>query len=142
QGEMFRYYLASVYSYQRNYSSMITELLLMVKEDEKELSKVTSRIKSLLMYDSEESLLDMFKAMVIKQIQLEPDILAYNRLLIWVFVEEQNYTQALRQAMALDRRTRTEDKSILDFSTDATRLNQFDIAIEALSYLKTRKPES
>lgn len=66
QGEMFRYYLASVYSYQRNYSSMISELLLMVKEDEKELPKVTSRIKSLLMYDSEESLLDMFKTMVIK----------------------------------------------------------------------------
>lgn len=142
QGEMFRYYLASVYSYQRNYSSMISELLLMVKEDEKELPKVTSRIKSLLMYDSEESLLDMFKTMVIKQIQLEPDVLAYNRLLIWVFVEEQNYTQALRQAMALDRRTRAEDKSILEFATDATRLNQYDIAIEALSYLKTRKPET
>jgi hypothetical protein len=142
QGEMFRYYLSSVYSYQRNYSSMITELLLMVKEDEKELPKVTSRVKSLLMYDSEESLLDMFKCMVIKQIQLEPEILAYNRLLIWVFVEEQNYTNALRQAMALDRRTRTEDKSILDFATDAVRQNQFDIAAEALGYLKTRKPES
>lgn len=140
--EKFRYYLANVYSYQRDYENMIKECLLMVKENEADMGRVTSRIKSLLMYGTEDSLLETFKSMVLKGIQAEPDVLVYNRLLIWIFVEEGNYTNALRQSMALDRRTHSEDKNILDFSADATNLDLFDIALEALEYLKNRQPES
>lgn len=141
-GEKFRYYLGNVYSYQRDYDKMIDEYLLMVKENEADMGRVTSRIKNLLMYSTEDALLDTFKSKVMKSIQSDPDVFVYTRLLIWIFIEEKNYTNALRQSIALDRRTQTEDRNILTFSSDAAKFEQYDIALEALDYLKQNHKNS
>lgn len=138
-GEMFRSNLAYVYAYTRNYSSMMEEYLIMLKEDENQLPNVEGRLNSLLRYDFDNSLRKLVKKVVLKTIQEDPNSTVYTRLLIWIFVEEKDYAQALNQAIALDKRTRNEENNILGFAKSAAQNNLFDIALEGLEYLSNRK---
>lgn len=139
-GEMFHNNLASVYAYLRNYDKMMEEYLALVLIDEKEVPLVQARINSLLRYDFDNSLRTTVKREVIKKIQSNPDVVAYNRLLIWMFVIERNYEQALNNTIALDRRTKTEELNIIEFARGAAQNELFDIALKGLDYLTTRKP--
>lgn len=139
-GEMFRSNLAYVYAYTRNYSKMMEEYLIMLKEDENQLPNVEGRLNSLLRYDFDNSLRKLVKKEVLKKIQESPENIVYNRLLIWLFVEEKDFTQALNQSIALDKRTKNEELNILGFSKSAAQNNLFDVAIKGLDYLSTRKP--
>jgi tetratricopeptide (TPR) repeat protein len=139
-GEMFRSNLATIYAYTRNYSRMMEEYLFLIKENETQLNVVEGRLNSLLRYDFDNSLRNLVKREVLKKMNEEPQVTAYNRLLIWVFVQEQNYDQALSQAIALDKRTKTEETSVFDFSKSAAQNNLFDVALTGYQYLMAREP--
>jgi tetratricopeptide (TPR) repeat protein len=139
-GEMFHNNLASIYAYSRNYEKMMVEYLALVIEDEEEVPRVQARISSLLHYDFDNSLKKTVKRDVIRALQAKPDVIPYTRLLIWILVIEKNYDQALNNAIALDRRTKTEENSIVEFARSAAQIEQFEIALRGLNYLTTRKP--
>lgn len=139
QGEMFYSNLASVYAYLRDYKRMMTEYMALIKEDDKSVPIVQSRLSSLLRYDFDNSLKETIKRQVISNIQAAPDVIAFNRLLIWLFTIEENYEQALLNAIALDRRTKTEESNIISFAQSATDKQLYDVALQGLNYLRTRK---
>ena len=141
-GEMFHSNLALIYAYMRDYKRMMNEYLALVKEDESQVSRIQSRINALLQYDFDNSLRETVKREIIKSMQTYPNTIAYNRLLIWMFVLEKNYEQALSHSIALDRRTKTEDDNILDFAKGAAQLNLYEVALTGLNYLKSKKPLS
>ncbi|MBN1926495.1 MAG: tetratricopeptide repeat protein [Prolixibacteraceae bacterium] len=140
EGEMFRPNIATVYAYTRNYDKMMEEYIFMLKEDETGIASVEGRLNSLLRFDFDNSLREAIRREILKAIQQYPDILAYNRLLIWFFVQDENYKQALTHSIALDKRTKTEENDIMDFSRSAAQLKLFDVALEGLNYLAERKP--
>jgi tetratricopeptide (TPR) repeat protein len=139
-GEMFRSNLATIYAYTRNYSMMMEEYLLLLKEDELQLSSIEGRLNSLIRYDFDNSLQTLVKKEVLKKTIEDPKTIAFNRLLIWIFIQEQNYNQALTQAISLDKRTKSEEGNIYEFSSAAAQNQLFDIALSGLNYLLTRTP--
>lgn len=138
--QLFRSNIAMIYAYTRNYAKMMDEYFLMLKDDENQLSNVEGRINSLLQYDFDNSLRILVKKEILKKIQEDPNRVIYNRFLIWLLVQEQNFEQALNQSIALDRRTKTEETDILNFSKSAAQNNLFDVALKGLDYLSSRKP--
>lgn len=140
EGEMFRPNIATIYAFTRNYDKMMNEYMLMLSEDESNLASIEGRLNSLLRYDFDNSLRNTIKREILKNIQENPEILVYNRLLIWFFVHGQNYEQALVHAIALDKRTKSEESNILNFSKSAAQIRQYDVALTGLNYLNERKP--
>lgn len=138
--QLFRSNIAMIYAYTRNYAKMMAEYFLMLKDDENQLLNVEGRINSLLQYDFDNSLRILVKKEILKKIQEDPNRVIYNRFMIWLLVQEQNFEQALNQAIALDRRTKTEETDILNFSKSAAQNNLFDVALKGLDYLSSRKP--
>jgi tetratricopeptide (TPR) repeat protein len=139
-GEMFRSNLATVYAYTRNYSSMMEEYLQLLKEDESQLTAIEGRLNSLIRYDFDNSMQTLVKKEVIQKTVEEPNTIVYNKLLIWIFIQEQNYNQALAHSISLDKRTKSEETSIFEFSTAAAQNQLFDVALNGLNYLLIRKP--
>jgi len=139
-GELFRTYLATVYAYRRDYNKMMNEYLAMLAEDEKNLTNVQGRLGSLMRFDFDNTLRNLVKKEVLKSIQSTPDKIVYNRLLIWIFVQEEDFSQALNQAVALDRRTRTEEENILSFARSSANNGLYDVALSGINYLIDRKP--
>ncbi|MDA3879071.1 MAG: tetratricopeptide repeat protein [Prolixibacteraceae bacterium] len=139
--EDFHSNLASVYAFQRNYDKMMDEYLSLLLKNENQTTSVQARLRSLLRYDFDNSLRETLKREIIKAIQAEPSIVAYNRMLIWFFTIEENYEQALLNAIALDRRTKEEASNILNFSRSAARNSLYEVALNGLNYLENRTPQ-
>jgi tetratricopeptide (TPR) repeat protein len=131
----FDYELARVYSYLRDYENMMEKYLDMVKLDEKQLPRVQSGLSSSMRLDIDDEMLDTFREQVLKRIQANPEVTGYNRLLIWFFLQENKFSAALRQSIALDKRTGQEDAQIVQLGYMALNNKKYDDAQKAFEYL-------
>jgi len=59
----------------------------------------------------------------------------YNRLLIWLFIQDKNFTAAIRQSVSLDKRTGLEDANIFGLANVAASNKNYDEALKAYDYL-------
>jgi len=134
-GERFNYELARVYLYNRNYEKMMEEYLDLLKTNEKQLSRIQSSLNSAMRLDIDDGLRNKFRGQVLKRIQAEPNVTSYNRLLIWFFLQEKKFSSALRQLIALDRRTANEGLQIVRLGNMALNNKDFDVAQKAYEFL-------
>lgn len=139
--EPFYYELARVHFYLRNYEQMMEEYLNLIRQDESQLSRVESTLASAMRIDVNNELREGFRKQVLKRIQEEPEITGYNRLLIWFFLQEKQFSAALRQSVALDRRTGEEDPQIFRLGQMSLNNQLYDEAEQAFDYL-VKKGES
>jgi tetratricopeptide (TPR) repeat protein len=139
---VFDYELARVYSYLRDYDNMMEKYLDMVKTDEKRLPQVQSGLSSSMRLDIDDEMLDTFREQVLKRIQDNPEIIGYNRLLIWFFLQENKFSSALRQSIALDKRTGQEDAQIIQLGHMALNNKKYEDAQKAFDYLMEKGKES
>ena len=132
---MYNYELARVYYYMRNYDQMMGEYMEMMKQKESNLEIVKSNLQSVLSMDNDGEISTQLKTFVLKRIQQEPAQLIYNRLLIWLFIQDKNFVAATRQAIALDKRTGTEDANVFDLANVSASNKYYDEAAKAYDYL-------
>jgi tetratricopeptide (TPR) repeat protein len=131
----FDYELAHVYSYLRDYNSMMEKYLDLLSKSEKQLPQVQSSLSSAMRLDIDDEMLETFREQVLKRIQANPEVIGYNRLLIWFFLQENKFSNALRQSIALDRRTGQEDAQIIQLGFMALNNKKYDDAKKAFEYL-------
>lgn len=134
-GESFHYELARIYLYQRNYQLMFGEYLSLLQEDESSLGRVQSSMLTAFRLDVDHSLQDQFRIALLRRIQQNPDATVYNKLLIWLFMQDKQFAQALRQSIALDKRNGQEDALIANLAHVAGNNDGVDDAIKAYDYL-------
>ncbi len=91
--EHFSYELALAYMYLRDYEQMMEEYLNLIAHDEKQLQRVESALSSAMRIDVDNSLRTSFRTQVLKRIQAEPNVIGYNRLLIWFFLQEKQFAR-------------------------------------------------
>jgi tetratricopeptide (TPR) repeat protein len=140
---LYNYELARVYYYMRNYDQMMKEYLDWLKQADTNLEIVKSNIQSVLAMDNDQEISKQLKTYILRRIQAEPDQLVFNRLLIWLFIQDKNFTAAIRQAISLDKRTGTEEAGIFGLANVAASNKNYDEAAKAYDYLtgKGRKAE-
>ncbi|PTN07238.1 tetratricopeptide repeat protein [Mangrovibacterium marinum] len=133
--ENFNYELGRVYLYQRNYSRMFAVYLDLIRTDEKSLPRMESAVQSAFRLDVDHSLRKQLQATVLERMQREPEVTAYNRLLIWLFLSEKKYASALRQQIALDKRGLEEEPMIMQLARIAGQNQGYNDALKAYDYL-------
>lgn len=133
--EQFSYDLARMNLYLRNFEDMMEEYLNLLRHDPTQLQRVQSSLASALQIDVDDGLRSNFRAQVLKRIQAEPNVIAYNRLMIWFFLQEKQFGPALRQSIALDRRTGEEDTQIFQMGQMAMNNKMYDEAERAFGYV-------
>lgn len=140
---IYNYELARIYYYMRNYDRMLNEYLEWMKQKESNLEIVKSNLQSVLSMDNDGDISKQLKNYVLKRIQQEPAQLIYNRLLIWLFIQDKNFVAATRQAIALDKRTGAEDANVFELANVSASNKYYDEAAKAYDYLisKGKKAE-
>ena len=140
---LYNYELARIYYYMRNYDLMLKEYLYWVQQKESNLEIVKSNLQSVLSVDNDGEISRQMKSYILKRIQEEPGQILYNRLLIWLFIQDKNFTAAIRQSIALDKRSGTEDGNIFALANVAASNQDYDEALKAYEYLinKGKKAE-
>ncbi|WP_319499939.1 tetratricopeptide repeat protein [uncultured Draconibacterium sp.] len=140
--ESFNYELARAYLYLRDYTNMMEEYLNLLREGEQHLARVQSSLSSAMRLDIDDGLRDQFRGQVLKRIQSEPNVIGYNRLLIWFFLQEKKFSGALRQSIALDKRTGVEDGQIAQLGDLALRNKEYAQAQKAYEYIMAKGEET
>jgi len=141
-GEDFTYELARAYLYLRDYENMMEEYLNLLRTDEKQLSRIQSSLSSAMRLDIDDGLRDQFREQILLRIQNEPDVIGYNRLLIWFFLQEKKFASALRQSISIDRRTGDEVAQIAQLGDMALQNKEFTEAKKAFKYLMDKGTDS
>ncbi len=139
---VYDYELARVYSYLLNYDKMMEKYLDLLSQSEDRLPQVQSGLSSTMRLDIDDEMLETFREQVLKRIQANPEVIGYNRLLIWLFLQENKFSNALRQSIALDRRTGKEDAQIIQLGNMALNNKKYDDANKAFEYLMGKGKEN
>lgn len=132
---MYNNELARVYYYIRNYDLMLKEYMEWAKEKETNLEIVKSSLQSVLSVDNDHEISKQMKNYILKKIQQDPGQTMYTRLLIWLFIQDKNFTAATRQAISLDKRTGEEDGNIFGLANVSATNKEYDEAVKAYDYL-------
>jgi len=90
----------------------------------------------------EESNYELFKNILIKKIQNQPNEDLYVDFLSWLFVQNQDFKQALIQFKALDRRKGEGEIRLIQLASVAEEYNEYDIAEEVYDYIITKGESS
>lgn len=138
----YNYELARIYYYMRNYDLMLKEYLDWSKQKESNLEIVKSNLQSVLVMDNDQEISNQLKTYILKEIQKDQAQIVYNRLLIWLFIQDKNFPAAIRQSIALDKRNGTEDGNIYQLATVAASNKNYDEANKAYDYLIAKGKKS
>jgi tetratricopeptide (TPR) repeat protein len=132
---LFSYNLAELY--RRN-----GETTLMIQEYLNSLSANPARmqtIKTLLQRYLPASRYDIAKQELYSRIQSQPNATEYVELLAWMFIQEEDYTKALRQVRALDRRLNENGSRVYQLGEIAFQAGDYEAAIDAYEYIIEKK---
>jgi tetratricopeptide (TPR) repeat protein len=89
-------------------------------------------------YLSEEEF-DELKAQLYTRINEFPEAIQYPELLAWVFIQNKDYRNALRQVIALDRALDETGARVFDLGETAERGKDYETAIRAYDYIVEEK---
>ncbi|RSK37658.1 tetratricopeptide repeat protein [Hymenobacter metallilatus] len=124
--------LIQLYTQQGQTDKLMAETLRLVQTDERQLPFVRNMLQNSLQDDKDFALLEKE---LLSLVQKNPDQSVYSELLLWLQVQRRDFTGALVQAKALDRRGRTEGQRVLEVAEIARRNQDFESAIAGYEYL-------
>lgn len=89
------------------------------------------------MFDKAEDY-DALKTELIKRLQKDPQNVPLSELLIWAFIQQREFIQALRQTLTLDKQLKEEGNRVYNLSKILVSNRAYDQAIDALNDLTSR----
>ncbi|WP_316822235.1 tetratricopeptide repeat protein [Pedobacter gandavensis] len=135
----FTFELLSIYRYKKDKAMLIQEYLEALPEMPQLLPQAESVFSTVFEENSDYQLL---QTALLKKIQKEPQIEIYTKLLIWQYLQQQEYEMALRQLIAQDKRIK-DDGGIIYQAANTFLSNQaYPVAIKAYEYLLQKGKES
>ncbi|WP_286755258.1 tetratricopeptide repeat protein [Roseivirga sp. UBA838] len=130
--DMFALDLATVYRVMGEKEKMIREYLHFSKTQPTSVGFVKN---SLQRYLEEPEDMDLLEGVLYEFIQEEAGNPVYNELLIWTHLQQKNFSAALRQARALDRRLDNRAHNILNVGIIAYENKDYKNAAKAFEYI-------
>ncbi|OQX97961.1 MAG: hypothetical protein B6I20_11680 [Bacteroidetes bacterium 4572_117] len=131
----FHFELANVYAYQRKSQELIDEYLNLLIESPKSQPSILNRLQSRMNSNFDENFKSILKRALIKRIQKNARAYIYNETLIWYYVQEKDFNNAIIQAKALDRRLKEEGKRLVELGGLASSNGEYEIAKQAYLYV-------
>jgi outer membrane protein assembly factor BamD (BamD/ComL family) len=136
---LFTYELLSIYRYKKDKNMLVEEYLSALPTTPDMLLQAQSVISNIFEEKSDYLIL---QTALLKKIQKEPDVEVYTKLLIWQYLQQQEYEMALRQLIAQDKRTK-DDGFILYTSANTFLENKaYTTAIKAFEYIVSKGKDS
>ena len=137
----FRLEMASVFMLQRDYSSMLNEYFELLVNQPRYLRTVEVQIGSSLSRDIDETLLQEAKSKTLSYIQNYPGLDVFSEMLIWIYLQEEDFDNAIELAAALDRRNREGGDRLLELARTASDAKYFESAIKGYNEIIKKGPE-
>ncbi|GGG10011.1 hypothetical protein GCM10011323_13250 [Pontibacter amylolyticus] len=130
--------LIALYTFRQKHENLIGEALNLLQENESELIYVQNMLQNSM---QDEKTMDLLEKELITRVQQNPDLLAYNELLIWLYIQRRDFYSALLQARSVDKRTRSGGTRVMELGAISARNQDYQGAIEAYEYIIKEYPD-
>jgi tetratricopeptide (TPR) repeat protein len=136
--QMFVYELLSIYRFKKDKQMLIQEYIHALPTIPQLMPQAQSVLAAVFEDNKDYQAL---QSALLKKIQKDPQIEIYTDLLIWQYIQQQDYEMALRQLIAQDKRTKGDGTTL--FTTANTFLSNraYATAIKAYEYFLTKGQE-
>ncbi|MBJ6107547.1 tetratricopeptide repeat protein [Hymenobacter sp. BT523] len=124
--------LIQLYTQTQNQPQVLAETLHLVAQDEKQLPFVRNMLQNALREDKD---FDALEKLLLTATQEHPDQAAYSELLLWLQVQRKDFSGALVQARALDRRSKGEGRRVIELAAIAQQNKDYESAIDGYAYV-------
>jgi tetratricopeptide (TPR) repeat protein len=99
------------------------------------MSMVQNRLQAWLSDDVDNSKNDMYRSVLLKKTQQNPDEILYNELLLWHSIQQKDFPFALIQAKALDKRYGESGQRVFDLAELCVSNESLDAAMDGYKYI-------
>lgn len=134
-GYGFFYEMAQLQGIMGNHQGMVESYLDLLRDAPNYAQTVQNSMNRLLNVVEDEKNADMVRGAVLKRVQREPEVTIYSELLIWLYLQRKEFSGALTQAKALDRRLYETGSRIINIAELAVSNDDFTAAKEAYNYI-------
>jgi tetratricopeptide (TPR) repeat protein len=131
----FNIELAEIYAVKKDYASMVNEYLNFLEVDVHFQQQVQNNLQAKMDADAEDKIEPVLKAELIRRSQKDPDKTVWPEMLMWLYMQQRNFSSALVQAKAVDKRKKLEGERVMDLAETARANSEFDAAIDAYDYV-------
>jgi tetratricopeptide (TPR) repeat protein len=128
----FTFDLLNIYRLQNNKEMLMQEFLNILATDQQMLTQA----KSMLGRSFQDSTdYDMLKTNLLRRLQKNPQNLAYEQLLSWLYIQEKEFDLAMKQTIALDKRLKEEGDRVYELVELLLANKAYSTAIDGLKYI-------
>ncbi len=132
----FNMQIADAYGSLGRNSEMIDEYISLIDFNPSYRSSVENILSRYLQFDSEDDeVFEIAKERLIERVQKNPENVVYTELLIWLYNHKGNYSGALTQAKALDKRTKRGGQDVLNIGITSKNFGDYKTARNAFQYV-------
>jgi len=138
----FNFELAQVYFAQGNTESMLNEYLELLAYQESYIQSVQNALQTTLVAGEGGAEQSLLKSLLIRRIQKDADKKVFPEMLIWVYIQEKNFSGAFIQAKALDKRQKELGKRIMALASLSKENKDYETAIKCYQYMIEKGDEN
>lgn len=121
-----------IYSLQNNKLGIIEEQLNNFEQSAFEQDQIQQNFQD---YFNDEKDYDILKTILLQRLQKFPDQQFYSEMLIWTFIQQQNFDAALMQSVAMDKRFNEDGQRLFQLGQYCRNNKQYEVAIKTFKAL-------
>jgi tetratricopeptide (TPR) repeat protein len=121
----FVYDLSRLYGATKSYAKMFDEYMHLLEINPYEFENVKEALQEVVMQDEP---YELFKKILLKKTQSEPDNLAYSDMLTWLFVQRKDFGAAFIQAKAIDKRQKEGGRRLIELARIVANYGEYELA--------------
>jgi len=129
---LFSYELITLYRFKGDKPNLVEEYLNFLATNPEYLNQAENTLSNVFEGAAD---YDMLKTTLYKRLQKDPQQTTYANLLIWQFLQQKDFDQALNQALALNRRANDDGGSIYELCRTLLNNQAYDAAVRGYQYL-------
>lgn len=130
--KLFTYELLTIYRFKKDKNMLVQEYVSALPAMPELLPQAESVLSSTFEDNSDYQIL---QGALLKKIQKDPQTEIYTRLLIWQYLQQQEYEMALRQLIAQDKRIKDDGGILFNAANTFIANKAYPTAIKAYEYL-------
>jgi tetratricopeptide (TPR) repeat protein len=131
----FNIELAEVYAIKKDYTSMVNEYLDLLDLSPSYQQQVKNALQAKMDADADEKIAPVLKTELIKRSQKNPDKTIWSEMLMWYYVQQKNFTAALVQAKAVDKRKHLDGDKVMELCETARMNGDYSAAADGYDYV-------
>lgn len=131
----FNIELAEVYAIKKDYTSMVNEYLDLLDITLNFQQQVKNSLQAKMDADAEDKIAPILKTELIKRSQKNPDKTIWSEMLMWYYMQQKNFTAALVQAKAVDKRKHLEGDKVMELCETARANGDYSAAVDGYDYV-------